>query len=205
MSHNKGATVDDRGARQRTDPFEDFYEFTGSGLRKFPLADPPPLDLVRSLDTAAHRLSENIPAAVASRAAPTRDALDASRAAAESARSRMIALQEELDWRCYRLYGLLDNAPEHADPPPLALGQRAFEIVMARRMAVGELDTAWFTRHRSRPITELPAHWPADYRAVVERRIELIASEPNIALIERPEYKRRWSLAPWDEMEQEAL
>jgi hypothetical protein len=39
--HNKGSTVDDKGARQRTDPFEDFYEFTGTGLQKFPLAAPP--------------------------------------------------------------------------------------------------------------------------------------------------------------------
>ena len=68
----------------------------------------------------------------------------------------MIALQEELDWRCYRLYGLHDDAPEHPNPPPLQLGERAFEIVMARRMAAGELETAWFERHRSTPITELP-------------------------------------------------
>jgi hypothetical protein len=117
----------------------------------------------------------------------------------------MIALQEELDWRCYRLYGLHEEPNEHSDPPPLRLGERAFEIVMARRMAVGELETAWFDRHRSTPITELPTHWPADYRSVIERRIELIESDPTIGLIERPEYKRRWSSPTWEEMEQDAL
>jgi hypothetical protein len=35
--HNKGSTVDSKGARQRTDAFEDFYEFTGTGLVDFPL------------------------------------------------------------------------------------------------------------------------------------------------------------------------
>ena len=77
---------------------------------------------------------------------------------------------------------------------------------MARRMDVGELfETAWFEKHHSLPIKEIPAHWPADYRAVVQRRIELIESDPNIGLIERPEYKRRWSMRPWDEMQRDAL
>jgi hypothetical protein len=60
-------------------------------------------------------------------------------------------------------------------------------------------------RHRSTPITEIPAHSPADYRAVVERRIALIESDPSIGLIERPEYKRRWSMPPWEELEKQAL
>jgi hypothetical protein len=117
----------------------------------------------------------------------------------------MIALQEELDWRCYRLYDLISDAPEFADPPPLWLGERAFEIVMARKIAAGELETAWFARHRSTPITEAPQHWPADYRAVVERRITLIENSPTIGLIERPEYKRRWLTEPWETLEQDAL
>ena len=33
---------------------------------------------------------------------------------------------------------------------------------------VGDETTTWFELHGSTPITELPAHWPADYRAVVE-------------------------------------
>lgn len=203
--HNKGSTVDDKGARQRTDPFEDFYEFTGTGLQKFPLAAPPPLDLARALDTEAQHLSANLAAAVCAHGTPTRASLDAARADAEAARARMVAVQEELDWRCYRLYGLLDDAVEHPNPPPLHLGERAFEIVLARRMAAGEVETAWFPRHRSTPITELPAHWPAEYRALVERRIALIETHLNIGLIERPEYKRRWAMAPWEEMERDAL
>jgi hypothetical protein len=203
--HNKGSTVDDRGARQRTDPFEDFYEFTGTGLQKFPLAAERPLDIARALEADAQQLAANFPFAVCARAVPTREALNEARVNAEAARARMIALQEELDWRCYRLYGLHEAPPEHPDPPPLHLGERAFEIVMARRMVAGELETAWFERHRSAPNAELPIHWPADYRAAVERRIELIESDPTIGLIERPEYKRRWSSPTWEEMEQDAL
>ena len=107
----------------------------------------------------------------------------------------MIALQEELDWQCYRLYGLLDeDLCYHGDDlPELALGQRAFEIVMARQMANGELETTWFERHGSTPITEIPKHWPEAYRNLVERRIEVIETNKEIGLIEKPEYKRRWN------------
>jgi hypothetical protein len=203
---NRGSTTDDRGARQRTAPFEDFYEFTGAGLKKFPLAHPAPVALARDLHLAGQHLGASLPGVIIGRGTPSRALLDDARKQTEMTRSRMVALQEELDWRCYRLYGLLVDAPEHQSPPGIRLGERAFEIVMARRMDVGELfETAWFEKHHSLPIKEIPAHWPADYRAVVQRRIELIESDPNIGLIERPEYKRRWSMRPWDEMQRDAL
>ena len=63
-------------------------------------------------------------------------------------------------------------------------------------MAAGEIETIWFTRHGSTPITELPAHWPADYRTLVERRIELIHGDRFIGLLEKPENKRRWNTDP---------
>ena len=125
---------------------------------------------------------------------------------------RMIALQEELDWECYRLYGVIDEECRYVDeaenpcePPPLALGERAFEIVLARRIAAGEVEATWFARHGSTPVTELPDHWPHTYRTVVQRRIELIESDRFIDLIERPEYKRRWNVEPWQDQEQRVL
>jgi hypothetical protein len=89
--------------------------------------------------------------------------------------------------------------------PEIELGQRAFEIFMSRKMAKGELSTTWFERHGSKPITELPSHWPDDYRELVQRRIDLIERDRYIGLVERPEYKRRWSTEPWKEQEQRAL
>ncbi|MFE6557019.1 BREX-2 system adenine-specific DNA-methyltransferase PglX [Nocardioides sp. NPDC057767] len=88
----------------------------------------------------------------------------------------------------------------------LDLGERAFEIALARRVQAGEEETAWFTRHSSTPITEMPKHWPEEYRTVVERRLELMESDPNIRLLEKPEFKRRWKLArTWDEQVSDAL
>ena len=64
----------------------------------------------------------------------------------------MISVQEELDWECYRLYGLIeDDLTYGGDDLPLALGERAFEIVLARAVEAGE-ETAWFTRQS--PITD---------------------------------------------------
>ncbi|MGB5064965.1 MAG: hypothetical protein WBQ37_14605, partial [Candidatus Competibacter sp.] len=98
---------------------------------------------------------------------PTRQSLDAARARAASLLRQQIATQEELDWRCYRLYGLLPDggdaaACEHPTPPEVALGERAFEIVLARRVAAGTETTTWFERHGSTPITEIPTRWPED-------------------------------------------
>ena len=72
-------------------------------------------------------------------------------------------------------------------------------------MAAGEPKTTWFERHGITPITELPAEWPDGYRRLVERRIELIESDPNIRLIEQPEYKRRWNTEPWESQLERAL
>ena len=210
VCHNKGSTVDQHGARQRTAPFEDFYAFNSTKVAEFPLIDARPLDLACRLDTLSSERAATLPDALLreGQPLPTRATLDAARREAESLRQRMIALQEELDWRCCRLYGLLPEGAaelEHPNPPEVRLGERAFEIVLARRMAVGKESTTWFERHGSTPITEIPAHWPADYRAVVERRIALIDADRNIGLIERPEYKRRWNTPSWDEQEQAAL
>lgn len=152
--------------------------------------------------------AESTPVAAA---LPTRASLDAARAQAASLRCQMIATQEELDWYCYSLYSLLhtpdmDYTPiSFKNPPEVALGERAFEIVLARRMADGTEQTTWFERHGSTPITAIPSHWPEDYRQVVQRRIGLIESDRNIGLIERPEYKRRWNTPSWQVQEQAAL
>src|SRR5262249_12874637 len=167
--HNKGSTVDEKGARQTTIAFENFYEFTGTGLQKLPVTSEKPIDLAVSLDHLAQEWHKQLPSQLAERLPLPRTLLDAQKDKAASLLGSMIALQEELDWRCYELYGITDEdlcyrdgAGQQLKPPAIALGQRAFEIVMARKMAVGELETTWFERHSSTPITEMPAEWPED-------------------------------------------
>jgi len=203
VSHNRGSTVDTHGARQTTLPWENFYEFTGTTLQDYPLPDTLPLERARLLDSLAQELGAREPSAVCAQGVPSREALAVARKESEEIRARMIAVQEELDWEMYRRYGLVEEDLTYRadDLPGLALGERAFEIALARS---GE-QTAWFQRHGSTPVTEIPAHWPAAYRELVQRRLNLIAGHPHIRLLEKPEYKRRWSQEPWDRRQERAL
>ncbi|MGH3402775.1 MAG: BREX-2 system adenine-specific DNA-methyltransferase PglX [Streptosporangiaceae bacterium] len=209
VSHNKGNEGYFSGFK--AEAWERFYEFTGTKLEDFPLPPQPPLEFGRELDELARELATTEPAAVCAAGMPTMDRLLATMAEQDRLRGRMIAVQEELDWEVYRLYGLLSEQEAgelRADPqdvPRLTLGERAFEIVLARRCAAGDADTQWFARHGSTPITEIPAHWPGAYRDVVQRRIEVIERRRDITLTERPECKRRWQAEPWEKKEAAAL
>jgi hypothetical protein len=200
------------GGQAHADPAYQRFEFDGTKLQRLPVTETKPLHLAIELDRLSQKRQAHLPDQLIEHLTLPRAALDDHRAKAAALLGSMIALQEELDWRCYTLYGLTDRDlcyraadGEPLTPPEITLGQRAFEIVMARKMAAGELNTTWFERHRSTPITELPDHWPDDYKHLVERRIELIESDKSIHLIEQPEYKRRWNLDPWDEQEKRSL
>jgi hypothetical protein len=166
-----------------------------------------PVEIARHIDSLAQQLTERTPTEIARREVPKRQVLAEAQTEHEAIRRKMVALQEELDWDCYQAYGLTDQrlTMPWFDAPEISLGGRAFEIVMARQMAAGELQTNWFARHGSKAITEIPSHWSSAYRALVERRIQMIETDPNIALIEKPEYKRRWNTEPWDDQLQRAL
>lgn len=214
-----GDHVGQEGARVRRTWWDERYEFTGTGLESFPLPAARPLDLARELQKASDTQSTLSPAAAIARWAvgaaadpppslwPTlKRALEDAAGDSEAMRRHRIALQEELDWQCYRLYGLIDADLTYGKPvPPISLGERAFEIALARRVAAGDTTTTWFERHGSTPITDIPAHWPTDYRALVQKRLDAIEAVPNVKLIEQPEYKRRWSSEPWADRQAAAL
>ena len=187
------------------------YAHNASQVAEFPLVTDRPIAITKSIDSRSRQLACLQPAALLTTATlPTRGSLDVARDQAACLRRLMIAGQEELDWRCYRLYSLLPaeatgGLVEHEAPVEVGLGERAFEIVLARRVAAGSETTTWFERHGSAPITEIPAHWPDGYRRVVQRRIELIESDKSIGLIERPEFKRRWNSPKWEDLERSAL
>ncbi|MFE6746923.1 BREX-2 system adenine-specific DNA-methyltransferase PglX [Kitasatospora purpeofusca] len=194
--------------------WEHRFEFTGTKLEEFPLPAVYPTSLSTALDALAQELSATSPSALAAREIPAPAALREAHARYDAIRARMIALQEELDWQVYGLYQLhadelripeADTDPETAAVPSLALGERAFEIVLARRVAAGQASNEWFKRHGSTPITAIPEHWPAPYRALVQKRIDAIEANRALNMIERPEYKRRWATDGWDAMQDKAL
>ena len=221
------------GGEAHADPALQRYYFNATKVGNLPVPNGGPTTLSRELDRLAGHLMRVAPASILAREFQSRDDVTnplfrgatslrelctAAGAKREEILKQMITLQEELDWECYRLYGLVTgqwsiNGSDGTTidgqmatcPPPLALGQRAFEIVLARKMASGGVQTTWFERHGSTPVTELPADWPDDYRKLVERRIKVIEDNLQIALIEQPEYKRRWDTEPWDSQLERAL
>jgi hypothetical protein len=205
VCHDKG--IRGEGGGFTSTDWERFYQFNASNIQDFPLPRILPLNSARRLDSLAQYLATNSPYAVCENQAPTEISLRNSRAEYSHIRARMVAVQEELDWEVYQLYGLIDEdlAYRADDLPALALGQRSFEIALARAVDNTDEQTAWFVRHGSTPVTEIPGHWPPAYKALVNRRLELIASDPFIRLLEKPEYKRRWAHESWEKRQERAL
>lgn len=207
VSHDKGRPgADVAGADE---PWEHRFEFSGTKLEQFPLPRKFPTARAADLDSLARELAATSPTAVASSGVPTSATLRDGRNKWETTRGRMIAQQEELDWEVYALYNLL--AEEITAPPEcipdVAPAERAFAIVLARKVERGEVNTSWFKHHNHKftPRTEIPSHWPAAYREVVQKRIDAIESSRAIGMVERPEYKRRWATEGWDALQQKAL
>lgn len=187
-------------------PWSRTFEFTGTTLQEFPLSKYLPMERARILDGLAQELSAQQLLVVVASDTPTANLLRDSEVAQASLKRRMIAHQEELDWEVYASYGLLDEELTYpSEPPDVKLGERAFEILLARRVAAGDEETAWFDRHGATPTTELPTHWPQAYRDLVQRRIDAIESVDAIRLLEAPEYKRRWSTEPFEVQAEKAL
>ncbi|MFE2420297.1 BREX-2 system adenine-specific DNA-methyltransferase PglX [Streptomyces hokutonensis] len=204
MSQSKGQSRADqlRGAEAGGEAWAKIYEFTSTRLLDLPLPTAFPVMEASEL----HRLAAEAQRVLQEIAAPdtpiTGRFLNSARYRWSSLRSRMIALQEELDWTVYAQYGLIPDDEELIGPvedvPDLAVGERPFEIMLARRVATGEAETQWFARHSATPVTDLPQHWPPAYRALVQRRVNAIEQNASLQLLEQPGYKRRWSDEPWE-------
>ena len=152
---NRGSKAESIGPDTRTSPVVTALAADPAG----------PLSIARAVEPPAQPTS--LPSAINA-------AFAARRADDLSGLYRMVALQEELDWLCYQLYGIEGDmegarsadssgaltptvlAPD--DVPPVAPGLRPFEIILARddaerRAAIGrgeeasQQPTEWFNRH----------------------------------------------------------
>ncbi|WEH17282.1 BREX-2 system adenine-specific DNA-methyltransferase PglX [Streptomyces sp. VNUA24] len=205
------------GTLRGGEAWEKIYEFTAGRLLDLPLPGTLPPATAEEIDALATESAVCLSEISAPDAPLTARTLDSARERWFSLRARMIGLQEELDWQVYAAYGIVDDTEELTavvEPPPLQVGERAFEITLARRIAVGETGTSWFTddpegkwftRHQATPVTEIPEQWPSEYRNLVQRRAEAISRNAFLALLERPEYKHRWIAPDWDAIVQDIL
>jgi hypothetical protein len=185
------------------------YQVSGTTLQDFPLPTSLPAARAQELDTLAQELRNFEPSAVCSIRIPSQVVLMEARVSSDEVQRRMISLQEELDWELYHIYGLVEDDLTYRDYdlPSLELGERPFEILLAANEDDDDDSVAalWFSEHRSTPIAEIPRHWPTSYGELTERRLNAIAENPYLQILETPDYKRRWEKDPWEKRQERAL
>lgn len=222
--HCKGSQGINEGMKSAF--WEQFFEFDATKIKLFPIikdgekARP----YAAALDRLARLRADNSVAAVLrdhakwSTAEVLKQALSERRTQDRQALYQMVALQEELDWLAYGLYGLDDSrdsvAADGIEPAPptwlpwcLNFAARDAEIrsELAQGQNPGELPTVWFERHRWQPVTELPAEASPALRARIEARRQRIREVPALALIETANFKRRWYCPDYEAEEKGAM
>ena len=227
VCQNKGSTAGSDGSRVTAEPWDNFFQFGASRVRKLPL----PLHRARAaplaqcLDLLAReRTGDSLRAVIATEAKEGASVLKSHllerRSRDEGRLLRMVALQEELDWLVYGLYGLDPDAPENEVREPQEIsgyrpGLRPFEITLAqedaeRRAAIAagedpdEAPTKWFERHGWAPATTL-AELPEGESAIVAARMARTEASRELAMLEQPTHKRRWNRPDYDAEEREAF
>lgn len=202
-----GSRVDAGFSAVGSEPWKNNYEWDSTKLQLFPVLSHGGTTLARTLDSLSLGLTALSPSERV-RCWSDRAAVEEDERAWLSTLSKMISVQEELDWEIYAAFGLADESlccRSSAVAPDLNLGHRAFELAMARSMRSGGSESSWFQKHRSTPVLELPDQWPRAYRELVERRIKLVEEDRDIRLLEQPEHKRRWYIEPWENQVDAAL
>lgn len=180
------------------------YQFNGTKVGQIPMPSVVPVEIAKLLDDLTRTLNqwqpESVISSTLSEGGSLGDILMLAERRYEQIRQRIVFAQEELDWQTYRLYGLIDDdlTYKNADLDWLMLGQRAFELALARGGILSQEESEWFTRHGSTPDSVIPEHWPPAYRDLVQRRLNVIESQPDIGLLERPDFKRRWAAVAWE-------
>lgn len=180
------------------------YQFNANTIAQTPL----PQDLPELLGRKIARLvAERFSLRPSSKNAPVRESLNVARSRYLELSAEIVALQEELDWEVYKRFGIVDEDLSYSsdDLPALQVGERAFEIVLARQIADGSQTSAWFKKHQAKAITAIPSTWSSEYQDLVGRRIALMESNRFLGLLERPEHKRRWAGDSWERLESRAI
>jgi hypothetical protein len=221
--HCKGSQGINEGMKSQL--WEQFFDHDATKMALFPVAEARDravpyasrLDAIAYARTARSARSV-IDGSERKSAAELRKALDERHAADFADLATMIALQEELDWLCYALYGL-DSASDvvapdkvEACPPtwlPWNLNYAERDARNCEKLANGEepdeQPSDWWTRHGWEPLAALPKEASAVLRKRVAARRARTAATPALTLIETANFKRRWHKPDYGEQERMAL
>jgi hypothetical protein len=173
VGHNKGGPG---GGSSKDEKWKDFYARNAAVVGALPVLRSP---ILTEIAKAIHALAFDVEVQHSKRRSDL----------------NVVALQEELDWQSYRLFGLVGIdlvAEDHRAVPHIVPGERAFEILAAREVSEGILETRWFEWTDAKYTLDIPEHWPNWYADLVRRRIEAVRNIREIALIDSMGCKRRW-------------
>lgn len=195
------------GTKRQSEEWAQRLEFAGGRVGELPIPQTSKriTELARHLDTLAAETAELTPSAVLESAWTARDLperLQNAQVQLAKLRDEMVAWQEELDWEVYAAYGILERTHVPlTDLPPEAINSahRPFAILLARKATVGEATRYWFEAMGVQPATEVPDCYRAETRALIEARLGLIETNPDLARLEAPEHKRKWEPFTWDD------
>lgn len=175
------------------------YEHDAGKVGAFPILNAPEVGkLALRLDQAGRELRQLTPFAIDPLSGSlTTGFVDTRRRWSETVR-QMVALQEELDWQVYAAFGLVTPSPpvEEAIGAGLHPEDRPVEQLLKRRIGDGE-QSIFYAVHGDRGIPRQPLS--SRLVEVQSTRIAMINGNPALALLETPNHKRRWEVAPWDE------
>jgi len=208
--HSKGAQGVNEG--HKSEEWEQFLEYSGTQVATAPLpAGWQSLAVLgRIMVRLVDELRQSMPQAAIAQWAESRGALGSEFGTLpRDLHQRVVAVQEELDWRVYSLFGLLDER-EKRDlealgrdlfgdfatidcranspfPGELAAGHRAFELLL------NPAKTQWFSRNGYATAGDADSY-AAPTAALLRARMRAIQSNQNLRVIEQPQYKHRWTL-----------
>lgn len=205
--------------------WEQFFQHDPTKMKLFPVVETRNkiVPYAAKLDALARERSKRsvrsvIEGAGWQAASELRRAIDKRHAADFADLSRMIALQEELDWLCYALYGLDARsdivAPDKVEACPptwlpwnltFAEKDASNREALANAQEPDEQPSVWWERHRWEPLTALPKEASPALKKRVEARRARTAATPALALIETANFKRRWYKPDYAEQERVAL
>jgi len=123
----------------------------------------------------------------------------------EQAHRQMVAAQEELDWRCYSIFGFTEYV-EPAEPllqEGLHPEDRPVERLLRREIEKG-VSSIFYDVHKYRgtgPQTPLAS----PYERLIEGRMEVLSQNAKVRLVEHVDFKRRWQVEPWQKQTAIAL
>lgn len=221
--HNKG--IRGEGGGLTVTLWEQFFEFDATKAKLFPVitGNARVIPYASQLDALARTRAERTVRSIVDHAAwqstaQLHRAIQNRHEADFADLCRMVALQEELDWLCYGLYGV-DTADDGVTPdeveacPPtwLPWNLTFAEKDTANRKALAsgeepdEQPSVWWERHRWEPLTALPREASIVLKKRVAARRARTAATPALALIETANFKRRWYRPSYAEEERIAL